>query len=396
MTLRVGVYTSGRQDWGIFAPVVGAMHAHPGFDVQVIAGGLHHRGGQSPRILNGIPVAEQVDSLQASDTALGIAQTAGWTTALLAGSLERLQVDALMLVGDRTETLAAAVAATCLRLPVIHLHGGEETEGAVDNACRHAISKLAHLHFVAHTVFRERLLAMGENPARVIVTGAPSLDRLRGFVPMTPAELAARLGVTRFGTPLIAMTYHPTTLGGMEARTEVEIVLAGLDRFLAKHLDATVVATRPNADEGGCTIYSAFQNFAAARPQVILVESLGDAYFSLLRHADLMFGNSSSGILEAPSFGLPTVNVGDRQAGRLRGTNVIDVALDPEAIHRGLCSAVSSKAFAEPQGESVNPYGDGQASRRILTALLEFAPELQRGKVRKPFHSYNPTTSVGK
>lgn len=385
MTLRLAIFTSGRQDWGIFGPVVDALHAHPAFEVLLITGGLHHRQGTGPRVLNGIPVAEQVDSLQVSDTALAVAQTAGWTTALLAGSLERLHADALMLVGDRTETLAAAVAATCLRIQVVHLHGGEETEGAVDNACRHAISKLAHLHFVAHSAFALRLLAMGEDPKRVIVSGAPALDRLRDFVPIGRSELAARLDLPVLGTPLVALTYHPTTLGGLEAAQEADCLLAGLEPFLVSHPEATVVATRPNADEGGNNIHRAFQSFASAHPQMVLAETLGDAYFSLLHHSDLMFGNSSSGILEAPSFGLPTVNIGDRQAGRMRGGNVYDVPLDAALVYQAL-ETVIQPAVREAAKRIPNPYGDGHASERILQTLLDLMPDLHKGKVRKVFH----------
>lgn len=383
--MRVAVFSSGRQDVGILAPIAEALDAHPAFEVEVILGGMHGRQLPVATRLGRLPVREAVDTLPEGDSALAVAQGAGRTTILLADALDRSRADAVLLAGDRTETLGAGLAAACLQLPILHLHGGEETEGAIDNACRHALSKLAQVHFVAHPSFAARLRAMGEDPARIFVTGAPALDRLRTFQPLPAAELAARLGMASLGSPLLALTHHPTTLGGRASGEEAEILLEGLHRFLAEHPAARVVATRPNADEGGQHMHAALRAFAGGHPALTLVDALGEAYFSLLHHADAMLGNSSSGLVEAPSFHLPVVNVGERQAGRLRGANVLDVPLDPSAVADGLARALDP-AFRARLASEPNPYGDGRAAERTLDALLPLAPMLRRGAVRKAFH----------
>jgi len=272
-------------------------------------------------------------------------------------------------------------------IPVIHIHGGEETEGAVDNMCRHAITKLSHVHFVAHESFAARVLAMGEDPERVIVSGAPSLDKIHGFTPLTEGQLAERLKISHLRHPLIALTYHPTTLGGMDPGQEAEILFEGLQHFLRQHPEASVIATRPNADEGGNRLQAKLIEFAKLHSQVVLVDTLGGDYFSLLSHADLMVGNSSSGLLEAPSFGLPAVNIGDRQAGRLRGENVLDAPLEAGAIAEAMRSAIRP-GFREHLRSVPNPYGDGHAAKIILDSLSRLTPDLKKGHVRKAFFSH--------
>lgn len=385
--MRVVVFSSGRQDTGILAPIAEALEAHPAFEVEVVVGGMHLRHRPVPTLLGRLPIREVVDTLPDGDSALSIAQGAGRTAILLSKALDRIGADALLLAGDRTETLGAGLAAACLQLPILHLHGGEETEGAIDNACRHALSKLAQVHFVAHASFAARLRAMGEDPARVFVIGAPALDRLRTFQPLPAVDLANRLGLTDLGRPLLALTHHPTTLGGRSADEEAWTLLEGLHRFLGAHPGTQVVATRPNADEGGQRMHEALRAFAADHPALTLVETLGEAYFSLLHYADAMLGNSSSGLVEAPSFHLPVVNVGERQAGRLRGANVLDVPLEPSAVAAGLTRALDPAFRARLSGEP-NPYGDGRAAERALDALLPLAPLLRRGAVRKAFHDF--------
>lgn len=381
--MRLAVFTSGRQDWNILEPVVRAISSHPEIEALPILGGLHHRHAPLRTEMAAVAVADQVDSLQAADSALAVAQTAGWTTALLAGSLTRLRADALLIAGDRTETLAAAVSATCLCLPIIHLHGGEETEGAVDNLCRHAISKLATVHFVAHAEFAERLVQLGEDPRRIFVSGAPSLDQIEVQLPHAREALRARFGEVPAGSPLIVFTYHPTTLGELGPADEIEIVLGALADFLGSHPRARVIATQANADEGGNRVNVALARFAARCPQVRVTDSLGDAYFGLLGIADLMLGNSSSGITESMSFRVPVVNIGERQGGRLRGPNVLDVGLDSVQILAAISTAIEPGHRATFE-RSTNPYGDGRAAPRIAEHLRDLAPELRVRNVRKP------------
>lgn len=389
--MRLAVFTSGRQDWNILEPVVRAISLHPEIEALPILGGLHHRHSPVRTEMAAVAVAEHVDSLQAADSALAVAQTAGWTTALLAGSLTRLRTDALLIAGDRTETLAAAVSATCLCLPIIHLHGGEETEGAVDNLCRHAISKLATIHFVAHAEFADRLVQLGEDPRKVFVCGAPSLDQIQVQLPHARESLRARFGEVPTGSPLIVFTYHPTTLGHVDPVDEIEIVLRALADFLGSHPSARVIATQANADEGGNRVNAALSHFAARCPQLQVTESLGDAYFGLLSIADLMLGNSSSGITESTSFRVPVVNIGDRQRGRLRGPNVLDAELDRLQIVAAISKAIEPGHRATFE-HSTNPYGDGRAAPRIAEHLRDLAPELRVRNVRKPAFTHLAAT----
>jgi UDP-hydrolysing UDP-N-acetyl-D-glucosamine 2-epimerase len=386
--MRVLVFTSGRQDWNILEPVARCIQDEPSLSLVLVAGGAHFRDGAGPSSLGGLPVDEWVDAMQASDSDLAVAQSAGWTTALLAGCLHRCNPQAMLVVGDRTETLAAATAAVCLKIPLIHLHGGEETLGAIDNSCRHAISKLASLHFVAHASFAERLLRMGEPRERVFVVGAPGLDQVFLRPPGSREDLALRLGVESLGKPLIVFTHHPTTLGSMDPAAEIAVVLSALECVLNDMPGARVVMTQANADGGGNAINRAIASFAAAHPKgVSMVRSLGDGYFTLLKHADLMVGNSSSGIVEAATFSLPVVDIGERQAGRLRGANVLHADLDREGIRRALLDGLSP-AFRKGLAGLVNPYGDGRAAQRIVRVLVQNPAVLSPGILQKPFSNF--------
>ena len=230
--MKIAVFTSGRQDWGILAPVVRELSTSPRLTVSIIAGGMHCRDGRRPTQLDDRPIDVLMPILPFSDDDQEVARIAGETTTAMARALIQIGAEALLLVGDRSETLAAGLAATCLRVPIIHLHGGEETAGAIDNTCRHALTKLAHLHAVAHPSFRERLIAMGERPDRVVVSGAPAIDQMLATTLDAPSVLADQLSVAHLGTPLLILTHHPTTLGGLSPQVEITAVLAGVERAL--------------------------------------------------------------------------------------------------------------------------------------------------------------------
>jgi len=372
--VKIAVFTSGRQDWGILAPVVRALASSPRLNVTVIASGMHCRDGRRPDHLDGRLIDILLPILPDSDDDHEIARVAGETTTAVANALKRLGSEALLVVGDRSETIAAALAATCMRVPIIHLHGGEETAGAIDNTCRHALTKLAHLHAVAHPSFRERLIAMGERPDRVVVSGAPAIDSMLGTPLVPPADLAQHLEVEYLGSPLLILTHHPTTLGGLSPHAEITAVLAGVERAIVGLDQARVVMTRANADAGGGAINGSLAAIAARDSRFILANDLGSPrYWSLLAQAQVMIGNSSSGILEAPSFVLPVVNVGDRQRGRLRVHQVIDVPPDSRAIAHAISDVLRTpRPPGPPQGSA---YGDGRAGERIRAAVERFAAE---------------------
>jgi UDP-hydrolysing UDP-N-acetyl-D-glucosamine 2-epimerase len=380
--MKIAVFTSGRQDWGILAPVCRAIAASPALGLRLIAGGMHLRDGV-PATLDDLAIDAIVPARSVGDDDAAVAVGAGETVIAVAAALDLVAAESLLVVGDRTETLAAAVAATCLRLPIVHLHGGEETAGAIDNACRHAITKLSHLHFVAHPAYAERVMAMGERPDRVFVCGAPALDQLLSLTLLDEAALAKDLGRPGLGHPLVVLTHHPTTLGIVAPADEIAAVLAGLDAALADRLQALVVATRANDDSGGGAINAILAKRAASKPaRFLLAGDLGARrYYSLLERADLMVGNSSSGILEAPSFSLPVVNVGDRQRGRLRLGQIADVPPVAEAIAAAIVAALGKTRRPSPPAPS--GFGDGHAAERIRARLEAFAGETPAQRLDK-------------
>ena len=281
-------------------------------------------------------------------------------------ALRDLAPDALLLVGDRLETAAAALAATLERVPIVHLHGGEETRGAFDDALRHAITKLSHLHLVRHEEHARRLAAMGEDPASVHVVGAPGLDAAaREDLPSRP-ELAADLGLA-LEPPVVIVTVHPGTLE-RDPVAAASAVVAAMDA-----VPATYVITLPNSDPGADAV-RALLEAAAVKAGRVAVDALGERrYWGLLRIADAMLGNSSSGLIEASIVDLPVVDVGDRQAGRRAGANVLHAPAEATAVIEGLRAALDSATRA-PAAEARPALADGLAGQRIADIIAAWRP----------------------
>ena len=302
-----------------------------------------------------------------SDTPLAVANSIGAGMLGLAPALAELAPDVVLVVGDRVELLAVAAATLPLRIPLAHVSGGEITEGAIDEQVRHALTKLAHLHFVSAEEHAARLRQMGEEPWRIAVTGDPALDLVATTERLGVAELGRRIGVA-LDPPVFVVTYHPTTLSTLSPQRGGRAPPRGpgaRSRALSSSpLPTPIPAAGPSARRSSAS--------SAARPnRRALIASLGQpAYYSLLAVADLMVGNSSSGIWEAPSFELPVVNVGDRQRGRLRAANVIDVVCDSAAIGDGIRRALDPGFRASLAG-LVSPYGDGRATDRVVSVLRE-------------------------
>jgi UDP-hydrolysing UDP-N-acetyl-D-glucosamine 2-epimerase len=310
-----------------------------------------------------LPGIERVETLVPGDTPVAIASSIGAAVTKLAQVYDRLRPDILLLLGDRTEILAAAAAMVPFAKPIAHIAGGEVTMGAIDDVIRHAITKMSHLHFVSTERYRDRVVQMGEEPFRITVAGAPSLDNLREMTLLTADELSAEIGCDLSRAPLL-VTFHPVTLEYEEAALQIGAVLAALDT-----LDRPVIFTSPNADTGSQAIISAITDYVDAHPDSRFVTSLGTLrYFSLMKHAAAMMGNSSSGIIEAASFELPVVNVGARQGGRYHGANVLDVPCDERVIVDAVRRATSPE-FRRSIAGMVNPYGDGHAADRIAERL---------------------------
>jgi UDP-hydrolysing UDP-N-acetyl-D-glucosamine 2-epimerase len=365
--MRLGVLTSGRQDWGILRSLCGAMPA-AGIELQLLVGGMHLSKRFSPEVQpreEGFVPAAELRWLDDGGTAGAIEQTSG-AVKEVGAALERLKPEGLVLVGDRFETAAAAIAATLCRVPIVHLHGGEETEGAFDNALRHAVTKLAHLHLVSHRDHAARVVAMGEEPSAVHVVGAPGLDNAHRPDLLSRAELEAQLKCP-LAAPVVVVTVHPATLSATDALADVQAVVAAMDA-----VEATYVITLPNSDPGNEPIRRALEA-AASRPRRIAVSALGDRrYWSLLKLGDALLGNSSSALIEAPLLRLPAVNVGDRQKGRTRGLNVIDAAPTSGDVTAALRMALSP-AFREGLRPDTR-FGDGHAAERIVSILKAWKP----------------------
>lgn len=386
MARTIGVVTVARSDYGHLVPLLEQIRDAPDLTLRLFVTGAHlaERLGATVRAIeaDGWPIAGRVEMTGETDAPVDVAVAVGLGAAGLARAFTNQRPDLLVVLGDRLEMLAAAVAALPLAIPVAHLHGGEVTEGAVDEQARHAITKLSHLHFPAAEPYVRRILQMGEEPWRVHCSGAPGLDRLARLAVLSREELARRIGLP-LRRPTLLVTFHPVTLEAEDTAVHVDELAAALEKIAG---DAIV--TYPGADASHETIIRRLEVLAAARPGTRLVASLGDdVYCSLLREADVMVGNSSSGLIEAPSFALPVVNIGARQRGRLRATNVIDVAPTRHEIVKGIERALQPE-FRRGLTGLANPYGDGRAAPRIVQVLREI--ELGRRLLQKRFVDLPP------
>ena len=368
----LGVVTVARSDYGIYQPVLREIARHRDLRLWIYAGGMHlsRRHGMTVRMIeaDGHAIAGRVDfKLGAAESPRAIAEAMGRGVAGFARAFARRRPDLLVALGDRYEMHAAALAALPLKIPVAHLHGGELTAGAMDDALRHCLTKLSHLHFPAAREYARRVAQLGEEPWRITLAGAPALDRLRNFRPWPRARLERKFGLD-LSRPFLLATFHPVTL-------EYEDTARQTADFLGAIADAGLPAvfTLPNADTRGAEIARAIRRFVAADPRHRLVDNFGaEAYFSLMALAAAMVGNSSSGLLEAPSFGLPVVNIGRRQEGRLRARNILDVPPRRAEIAAAIRKAVGAKFRAALQGIR-NPHGDGRAAERIVAVLRSVA-----------------------
>jgi len=367
---RIAVLSTGRQDWGILRELCRLLRADTRFELLLFLGGMHGstQFGLTRQhvIADGFVPIEELNWIP-EDQPLDPDRQAGDAVWMTAAALRRQRVDALVLLGDRFETLSAGFGAALARVPVIHLHGGEETAGAMDNLFRHALTKLSHLHFTSHAEHTARVVALGEDPASVHTIGAPGLDNLHRSDLPDRTELERQLGL-QLTPPVVMVTLHPATLGGDPAR-EAAAVLGAMDS-----VTATYVITLPNADPGNEPIRAAMLAWAAAKPRAKAVEALGERrYWAMMRVVDALLGNSSSAIIEAPALGLPAVNVGDRQKGRLRGVNLIDAEAEPAAVTAALRRALTPE-FRAQAAAAPGPFGDGHASERMLDVLSSWVP----------------------
>ena len=365
---RIGVFTATRAEYGLLAPVLDALERSAALEPVLIVSGAHlsFRHGETVHEIeaDGRTIAARLTLPMTDDTPVAIAADMGTLTASAARAYADLKLDAVLILGDRTEALAAAAAAVPLALPILHLEGGHVTEGAVDDGVRHALTKLGALHFTAAEPYRRRLLQLGEAPDRVFTVGSTALDRLRGLPPLSLADLSADLDADLTGGFLLA-TFHPETLSRTAPAAQVEAFLSGVERSGRR-----VLFTLPNADAGSDAVRAAVEAFVAARPDRAFARaSLGARrYMQAMRLCDAVIGNSSSGVIEAPALKAPSVNVGDRQKGRLRPPGVVDCPAEADAVAAAIERA-ADPAFRAALSDAPAPFGDGHAADRIVEVL---------------------------
>lgn len=367
----IGIVTVGRSDWGIYRPVVARLARTPGLAVRIIVTGMHlaPEFGNTYQMISadGFPLFERVESLVASDTPTGIAKSMGLGVVGFADLFGRWRPDILLVLGDRFEMHAAAVAALPFLIPVAHLHGGELTAGAMDDALRHSITKLSHIHFPATPVYARRIHQLGEESWRITVSGAPGLDHLRTTKLPTRKQLGASLGwpvPERFAL----VTFHPVTLVHQDTGHQIEELLAAVELS-----GLPALFTMPNADTNGRVIMAAIKRYVVKHRESLLVDNLGtERYLAAMTHAAVMLGNSSSGIIEAPSFKLPVVNIGIRQMDRIQAGNIVNCDNDRAAIAAALRRALSP-GFSRLCARVRNPY-DAGGSAAIVAKTLKNIP----------------------
>ena len=374
--------TVARSDYGIYVPVLRRILSDPDLRLHLIVTGMHlsPEFGLTVEAIDsdGFEIGDRIEMLLSSDTPEGIAKSMGLGTMGMAQSYARKLPDILMVLGDRFEMHASALAALPFKIPVAHIHGGELTEGAIDDALRHSITKLSHLHFVSTEQYARRVIQLGEEPWRVTVSGAPSLDNLHSLKLLDAQELERQYGLNLSPPPLL-VTFHPVTLEYEQTEWQMGELLGALS-----NIEMPVIFTMPNADTGGRAISRMIKESVNTRALTRVVDTFGtQGYFSMMATAAAMVGNSSSGIVEAPSFKLPVVNIGTRQRGRIRPANVIDVGYDRSEILKGIKKATQPE-FRESLRHLENPYGRGQAADTIVERLRAVA--LDETLTRKRFH----------
>ncbi len=380
------VFTSTRADYGLLYWTLRALQESPDFELVILASGTHLSSEFGSTISeiesDGFRVAQKIEMLLSSDTPVGVSKSMGLGILGYAQALQEIGPDILLLLGDRFEAFAVAAAATVQRIPMAHCHGGETTEGAIDEAFRHTITKMSHLHFVSTNEYRKRVVQLGEHPSRVHLVGALGLENIDRSTLMTREELEESLG-WELGERCLLVTFHPVTLEWQTSLGQIEELLYALDELE----NIRLLFTMPNADTDGRTIISGIRKYVAENShKAACFESLGRIrYLSAVRHCVGVVGNSSSGILEVPSLGKGTVDIGDRQKGRVAAESVIHCQPTREEIAIALKELLSPK-FQEMAKDVLNPYWHGRASGGIVSALRAVHYE---GLLKKSFFDVN-------
>jgi len=386
---KITVVTGTRADYGLLYWLLKEIDGDEELELQLVVTGMH----LSPEFgltykeieKDGFNIEEKVEILLSSDSEIGVTKATGLGCISFSETFSKLNPDMVVVLGDRFEILSASIAAMIARIPLIHLHGGETTQGVIDESIRHSIAKMATYHFPATEEYRKRIIQLGENPKRVFNFGMPGLDNIYQLDLLSKEELENKLNF-KFDNKVAIVTYHPVTLENNNAENQIDNILEAIDNN-----DIKVIFTKSNADTYGRIINKKIKKFVEKdKSNYMFVDNLGQLnYLSVLKNADLMIGNSSSGLTEAPSFKLPVVNIGDRQKGRVKAKNVIDTSYENEDIDRGIKNALSIKFVNSLKGME-NPYDkfeDGKTSYRIKEKLKKL--KLDKDILKKKFYDIN-------
>lgn len=367
---RICIFTGTRAEYGLLKPLIDELKIEKSVELQLIISGMH----LSPEFgltykeisLEGFSEVEKVEILLSSDTPIGVSKAMGLGMISFAEALDRLKPDLLVGLGDRFELLALAAAALIQNIPIAHIHGGEVTSGAYDDALRHSITKMSNIHFASTEIYKKRIIQLGENPKTVYNVGALGLDNIKKIKLLSKSELEKSLSFN-LDKPFFVVTFHPVTLENKSAEKQTTELLNALEKFS----DYQIIITKPNADNDGRVIIKLIDEFVDKnKERSKSFNSLGQLrYLSALKYAEMVIGNSSSGIIEMPIFKKPTINIGDRQKGRIFPKSVIqcdpNVVSIVKAIKKGL-----EKKFRKTLGERLNIYGNGTAVKKIKKVLL--------------------------
>ncbi|ELV2770759.1 UDP-N-acetylglucosamine 2-epimerase [Enterobacter cloacae] len=376
---KVAVFTGTRAEYGLLYWLLKDVQNDKELELQLLVSGMHlspEFGSTWQQIeRDGFAIDEKIEILLSSDTPVGTAKSIGLGVLGFADALSRLKPDVLIILGDRFEALAVAQTAMILRIPVLHLHGGEITEGAYDDAIRHAITKLSYLHCTSTEEYKKRVIQLGEDPIRVANVGAIGLDHIKRSHFLSLEKLSVSLNF-KLTHPYFLVTYHPVTLGKESPEESFKALLEALDSYP----NYQVILTYPNADDGGRKIIPLLEAYASSQPnRVIAIPSLGQLrYLSAVKHAAAVIGNSSSGIIEVPAFDVPTVNIGDRQKGRLAAKSVLNCPADSQSIINTIKIAIT-RSYKGPNERITNPYGQGNASSKIIEMIKSM--NFERSKI---------------
>lgn len=383
---KICVVTSGRADYGHLQTLIAEIKSDADLQLQLVVTGMHlaTQFGETYKFIerDGFKIDEKVDVLKFDNSVMGMTKTFGYTSQLFAETFHKIKPDIVVLLGDRYEILACAVAAYFARIPIAHIHGGEVTEGVIDEAMRHSITKMSAIHFATTEEYRNRVIQLGENPRYVYNFGAPCLDTIYKIEKISRDELARRLDFD-FGQPVALVTYHPVTLDNKNPQMQVEALLKAVEKTSFNY-----IFTKANVDSGGETINQMIATLCRKKStQCKLYDNLGQfLYYNCMHHCAFMLGNSSSAIIESPSFALPAINVGDRQRNRILADNIVSVADTTKAILDGI-KKVRSVDFVQKCQRVKNPYDkyhDGSVSRRIKDVLKKIT--LSDKLIKKHFY----------